>query len=219
MRGRHDHLDQRGLLLDFGGVLTTSVLDAIRRFCSECGLAPNTLLDAFRSDPVARQLLIDVERGAITQGEFEVGVGQLLGVDHHRLVERMLASCEPEPAVLEAAERARAAGVRTGVLSNSLGLHPYNPYEPWRLKERFDVVVISEETGTRKPEPAAYRLVLDRLGVAPDQAVFVDDQPANAAGAGAAGMAPVWFDVTRPDDSYQQVRQAIGLGGATGGSP
>jgi putative hydrolase of the HAD superfamily len=65
MQGRHDHLDQRGLLLDFGGVLTTSLLDAIRRFCAESGLEPDTLLKAFREDPEGRQLLIDVERGAI----------------------------------------------------------------------------------------------------------------------------------------------------------
>ncbi len=191
MGHRHDRLDQRGLLLDFGGVLTTSVLDAIRRFCAECGLAPNTLLDAFRSDPVARQLLVDIERGAITQEEFELGVGRLLGVDHHRLVERMLASCQPEPAVLEAAERARAAGVRTGVLSNSLGLHPYNPYERWRLKERFDVVVISEETGTRKPEPAIYRLAVERLGLPFPACVFVDDLAQNLEPARALGMTAI----------------------------
>jgi putative hydrolase of the HAD superfamily len=191
MGRRHDHLDQRGLLLDFGGVLTTSVLDAIRRFCAESGLEPSTLLDAFRTDPVARQLLVDIERGAIIQEEFEVGVGRLLGVDHHRLVERMLASCEPEPVVLEAAERARAAGVRTGVLSNSLGLHPYNPYADWGLAERFDVVVISEETGTRKPEPAIYRLAVERLGLPFQACVFVDDLAQNLEPARALGMTTV----------------------------
>lgn len=191
MRGRHDHIDRRGLLLDFGGVLTTSVLDAIRHFCVESGLEPDTLLDAFRADPVVRQLLIDVERGAITQREFELGVGRFLGVDDRRLVERMLASCQPEPAILEAAERARAAGIRTGVLSNSLGLHPYNPYQRWRLADRFDVVVISEQTGTRKPEPAIYRLAAERLGLPLQACVFVDDLPQNLAPARALGMTAI----------------------------
>jgi len=80
-------------------------------------------------------------------------------------------------------------------------------------------VVDASRHGTRKPAPAAYRLVLDRLGVAPDQAVFVDDQPANAAGAADAGMAAVWFDVTRPDDSYRKVRHALGLASDDGGKP
>jgi putative hydrolase of the HAD superfamily len=191
MQCRHDDLDQRGLLLDFGGVLTTSVLDAIRRFCVESGLEPDTLLDAFQADPVARQLLIEVERGATTQQEFEVGVGRLLGIDPHRLVERMLATCQPEPAILEAAERARAAGIRTGVLSNSLGLHPYNPYASWGLAERFDVVVISEETGTRKPDPAIYRLAADRLGLPCEACVFVDDLTQNLEPARALGMTAI----------------------------
>ena len=191
MPGRHDHLDQRGLLLDFGGVLTTSILDAIRRFCAESGLEPDTLLDAFRDDPGARRLLADIERGAITQPEFEAGVGKLLGVDHHGLVERMLASVAPDPPVLTAAERARAAGVRTGVLSNSLGLDPYNPYAGWGLADRFDAVVISEETGLRKPDPAIYRLAADRLGLPCEACVFVDDLGQNLEPARALGMTTI----------------------------
>src|SRR5918994_1076761 len=115
---------------------------------------------------------------------------------------------------------AKAAGLETAVLTNDLYVfHAQAWIDRMRVLAEVGCVVDTSRHGTRKPEPAAYRLVLDRLGVAADQAVFVDDQPANAAGAGAAGMAPVWFDVTRPDDSYQQVRQAIGLGGAPGGNP
>ena len=87
-----------------------------------------------------------------------------------------------------------------------------------RVLAEVGCVVDASRHGTRKPEPAAYRLVLDRLGVAPDQAVFVDDQPANAAGAAAAGMAAVWFDVTRPDHSYRKVRHALGLARDDGGT-
>jgi putative hydrolase of the HAD superfamily len=115
---------------------------------------------------------------------------------------------------------AKAAGLETAVLTNDLhDFHAQAWIDRMRVLAEVGCVVDTSRHGTRKPEPAAYRLVLDRLGVAADQAVFVDDQPANAAGAGTAGMAVVWFDVTRPDDSYQQVRQAIGLGGATGGNP
>jgi FMN phosphatase YigB (HAD superfamily) len=48
--------------------------------------------------------------------------------------------------------------------------------------------------------------------------VFVDDQPANAAGAEAAGLRAVWFDVTRPAASYETVRHALGLA-TDGGTP
>jgi putative hydrolase of the HAD superfamily len=191
MQGRHDHREARGLLLDFGGVLTTSLLEAIRRFCVECGLEPNALLDLFRHDPAGQRLLVDVECGAIGQPEFEAGIGELLGVDHERLVERLLGTVEPEPAILAAAERARAAGVRTGVLSNSWGLDPFDPYAGWDLAERFDAVVISHHTGTRKPDPAIYTLAAERLGLPCDACVFVDDLPHNLEPARALGMSVV----------------------------
>jgi putative hydrolase of the HAD superfamily len=178
----------RGLLLDFGGVLTTSLLEGVRRFCVECGLAPDTLLDLFRGDPAAQRLLVDVERGVIGQPEFEAGIGALLGVDHERLVERLLGTVEPEPAILAAADRARAAGIRTAVLSNSWGLHPYDPYAGWGLTERFDALVISQDTGMRKPDPAIYTLAAERLGLPCEACVFVDDLPHNLEPARALGM-------------------------------
>jgi hypothetical protein len=95
MPGRHDHREHRGLLLDFGGVLTTSLLEAIRRFCVECGLEADALLDLFRHDPVGRKLLVDVECGVLSQPEFEKGIAELLGVDHQRLAaERLGLPCE-----------------------------------------------------------------------------------------------------------------------------
>lgn len=56
------------------------------------------------------------------------------------------------------------------------------------VDELFDAVVESWEVGVRKPNPAIYRLACERLGVAPERAVFLDDQPANAEGARAAGL-------------------------------
>ena len=85
---------------------------------------------------------------------------------------------------------AKAAGLETAVLTNDLyDFHDQAWIDRMRVLAEVGCVVDTSRHGTRKPEPAAYRLVLDRLGVAADQAVFVDDQPANAAGAGAAGMA------------------------------
>ena len=140
MPGRHDHREHRGLLLDFGGVLTTSLLEGIRQFCVESGLGPDALLD--------------------------------LLVDHERLVERLLSTVEPEPAILAAAERARAAGIR-------------------RLAGRFDTLVISQHTGSRKPDPAIYTLAAERLGLPCEACVFVDDLPHNLEPARALGMSVI----------------------------
>jgi putative hydrolase of the HAD superfamily len=209
MPGRNDNHRRRGLLLDFGGVLTTSLIEAIRRFALSSGLAENALLDLFRGDPAGRRLLIDVERGAITQGQFEAGIGALLGVDPERLVERVLGTVEPEPAILSAAELARGAGVRTGVLSNSWGLGPYDPYSGWGLDRRFDVLVISELTGTRKPDPAIYRLAAERLGLPCAECVFVDDLPHNLEPARRLGMAVV--HKTSPDQVVDELEGLLGI--------
>ena len=106
------------------------------------------------------------------------------------------------------------------MLTNDLyDFHDQAWIDRMRVLAEVGCVVDTSRHGTRKPEPAAYRLVLDRLGVAADQAVFADDQPANAAGAEAAGIEAVRFDVTRPDHSYDQLRQALGLDGEPGGRP
>jgi putative hydrolase of the HAD superfamily len=209
MPGPHDNHRYRGLLLDFGGVLTTSLIEAIRRFAASSGLAENALLDLFREDPAGRRLLIDVERGAIGQGEFEAGIGALLGLDPHGLVARIMRLVEPEQAILTAAEKARAAGIRTGVLSNSWGLRPFNPYSALDLERRFDVLVISEQTGTRKPDPAIYRLAAERLGLPPGQCVFVDDLPHNLEPARRLGMAVVLK--TSADEAVDELERLLGM--------
>ena len=81
--------------------------------------------------------------------------------------------------------RCRAAGLRTAVVSNAEG-----PPRPG-LAGLVDVVLLSGETGVRKPDPEAFLLAARRLGVAPERCVLVDDLPANVRGAVAAGMTGV----------------------------
>jgi putative hydrolase of the HAD superfamily len=79
-----------------------------------------------------------------------------------------------------------------GLLSNNT-LDLYDALAAFELDQLFDAVVISAEIGLMKPDPAAYQAVLERLGVAPQQAIFVDDFPANVDGARAVGMEAVRF--------------------------
>lgn len=62
----------RGLLVDWGGVLTTDVFDSFRAFCKLEGLAPDAIASAFRDDVDCRDLLIAFETGTLAEGEFEV---------------------------------------------------------------------------------------------------------------------------------------------------
>jgi len=93
---------------------------------------------------------------------------------------------DDDAAAMEAAVRAvRAAGLRTGLLSNAGGCG--RPEWP----DLFDAVVLSGLTGVAKPDAAAYLLVAQRLGVDPGRCVFVDDLRRNVLGAAAAGMTGV----------------------------
>jgi putative hydrolase of the HAD superfamily len=104
-------------------------------------------------------------------------------------MERVLYDMFPAYDVMRVAREARAAGVRVAVLSNSLGREPFDPYAPYHLRGNFDAVVLSAEHGIRKPDPAIFKLVLDRLGLRPGQCVFADDTEDNLLPACQMGMA------------------------------
>jgi epoxide hydrolase-like predicted phosphatase len=177
------------LVVDFGGVLTTSIWPAFAAFCEGEGLAPDTVRDLFRGDSEALRLLRGLETGELPDAEFERRFGALLGVaGHEGLVTRMFAGLEPDPAMLDAVGTARAAGVKTGLISNSWGLGIYDRLDSTEL---FDATVISGEVGMHKPQPEIYLLACERLAIEPAAAVFVDDLRENCAGAEAVGMTAV----------------------------
>ena len=156
--------DRRGLIVDYGGVLTTDVFASFRAFCEAEGLPPDTVRDRFRSDPEARELLAGLETGALAVAEFEPRFAALLEVESERLIERLFGGMEPDEAMLDGVRAARRAGVRTCLLSNSWG--DATTYDPALLEELFDAWVISSEVGLRKPDPAIYELAAERLGLA-----------------------------------------------------
>ena len=86
----------RGLLLDFGGVLTTNVFDAFRDFCVAEGLEPETVKRLLRDEAGARELVRGLERGELTEEQFGEAFGVLLGLgDRTGLVDRMFAGLQP----------------------------------------------------------------------------------------------------------------------------
>jgi putative hydrolase of the HAD superfamily len=178
----------RGLLVDFGGVLTSSVIGSFRAFCQAEGLAADAVLERLAADPAARQLVVDLERGRIEEANFEPAFADVLGVRPEGLIDRLLAGMLPDPELPGVLLAVRRAGVRTGLLSNSWG---HDRYDRSRFAELFDGVVISGEVGLRKPEPEIYVLGARAIGVDPDACVFVDDFEHNLEPARALGMATV----------------------------
>jgi putative hydrolase of the HAD superfamily len=177
-----------GLLIDWGGVLTTNLFVSFRAHCERAGIDPDQIAGRFRSDPAARELLIALETGELEEDAFEIHFAGMLGVPSEGLVDGLFAGVRADPAMVEAVRRARAGGVRTALVSNSWGVHRY-PQD--MFEELFDGVVISGEEGIRKPARRMYELGAERAGVAAEHCVYVDDLPFNLTPAEELGMATI----------------------------
>jgi epoxide hydrolase-like predicted phosphatase len=197
---------RRGLLVDWGGVLTTNLFDSFRTFCELEGLELTALATSIRTDPESRDLVLALETGQLEEPEFERRFAARLGVQAPALIDRLFAASGPDETMRSAVRRARAAGVRTGLLSNSWGTRRY-PRE--LLSELFDAVTISGEVGLRKPAPEIYVLAAQRVGLEPAQCVFVDDLPFNLEPAAELGMATVHH--VSPDETIPQLEELLGF--------
>jgi putative hydrolase of the HAD superfamily len=179
----------RGLLVDFGGVLTTNVFESFRAFSEAEGLDPNAVKELFRERGEGLALLRRLERGELTVEEFEPRFGEVLGVrETEGMVERLFAGVGPDERMVGAVRRVRASGVPTGLISNSWG---GTTYDERLIEELFDGVVISGDVGLHKPEPEIFRLGAERIGIPPEECVFVDDLRENCEGAEAVGMTAI----------------------------
>ena len=125
------------------------------------------------------------------------------------LITRMFADLRPEPSMIEAVRRARAGGLKTGLITNSWGMGIYDR-SPTDL---FDVAVISGEVGLHKPQPEIYLVACERLAVEPAEAVFVDDLRENRAGAEAVGMTALLH--RDPAETVAKLEQLLGVGLST----
>ncbi|HEX2051002.1 MAG TPA: HAD family phosphatase [Actinomycetota bacterium] len=184
------------LVVDYGGVLTSPVQDAMVGFAAEIGVE---LQDFVRVALAAYagggdDLVVGFETGRVPEEQFARAFARRLSaiapepVAPEGLLRRMFARLDPDPAMEAAVRAARAAGLRTALLSNSWGAELYPRDGFGRL---FDVVVISGEVGMRKPERAIFLLAAERLGVEPAACVFVDDTPEHLRGAQDVGMTTV----------------------------
>lgn len=188
----------RGVITDWGGVLTTPILAMVRAWIEADGIDWNSYLAVMRAwiseayDHRRGQNPIHLlERGECSGAEFErVLAARLLRVDGgpvpaEGLLQRMFAACVPVPSMYDTIRALRGAGYGTALLSNSWGCDEYPRAD---FPGLFDVVVISGEVGMRKPEEAIFLHAAQALGLEPGECVFIDDIEANVAAATACGM-------------------------------
>ncbi len=204
----------RALVLDYGGVLTGPLRESFNAFEAEIGVTSgrcvSLLVEASRipgGGPIGA-----LERGEIEVAEFDTLLRRLLIDDGHDvpevpLVEGLFSRAVPRGQLWEVAAAVRSSGRGTGLLSNSWGnsLYPFD-----RLEEVFDVLVISGDVGMRKPERRIYELTVERMELAPEEILFVDDLPRNVEVARELGMQVVHHD---GDDAEvaAQVSRRLGI--------
>jgi len=161
----------RALVVDWGGVLTSPLGDAMRAWCAADGIDYGDLRRVINEWNDADDEVGDNPVHALERGE----------------IARMFAGFAPVPAMTSAVRAAKSAGFATALLSNSWG----NLYEREGWNEMFDAVVISGEVGMRKPDAEIFRLTASRLAIEPEGCVFVDDLLPNIRGAQDVGMVGV----------------------------
>ena len=182
----------RAVIWDWGGVLMRT-MDIRPRMAWErrLGLPPGMLADTF----FGSQSWDRAQRGEASLDDVWAEVADRLGIrpaDLSALRRDFWAGDYLDEELVGLIRELRRAGIRTALLSN----HPTRLYRLLAgrgLIALFDTVVVSGEEGITKPDPAIYRLTLDRLGVSPAEAAFVDDWKLNVEAAGNLGLVAIRF--------------------------
>ena len=209
----------RGLITDWGGVMTSSIPAAVRAWLDSDGIDPDTYAAAIRPwlwaghHPAADGNPVHaLERGECSSGEFEQRLASMLvrrdggQVLAEGLLTRMFAASLPSEQMYAAVYALRTAGLRTCLLSNSWG-HGAYPREVF--DGMFHAVVISAEVGMRKPEERIYRHATELVGLPPAECVFIDDMEANVRAAEAIGMCSILH--TEPEATIARLADLFGL--------
>ncbi|MCA1727780.1 MAG: HAD family phosphatase [Actinobacteria bacterium] len=183
------------LLVDWGGVLTTPILESFASFVQQYGVdaeaLPKLFKEAYTEGADPAHPVLAIETGRITEEEFGRALADLLseGLDApipaEGIKEKLFATIQPDHAMIEGVRAIHRAGFRTGLVSNSWG---GSSYAADLLGDLFDDVVVSGRVGLRKPDPEIYRLAAKLVGVEPERCVFIDDISTNVKGAEAVGM-------------------------------
>jgi putative hydrolase of the HAD superfamily len=97
------------------------------------------------------------------------------------------------PAMIAWQEQLKQHGLRTAILSNMGDTVLANIEREFHWLPRFDVLIWSYQHNMAKPDPAIYKLVLERLGTRPEETIFIDDKQANIDAARALGIVPILF--------------------------
>jgi len=210
----------RAVIFDLGGVVLPSPLDVFRAYETRHGL-PHRFLSEVVIETGEHGAWSRFERGELDVEGFGVAFeAECATADGVVVVSDLLkeigTGTGPRPEMLAALHQIRAHGLATAALTNnwSMGDDHQMGTHYREMVALFDVVVESAVEGLRKPDPRIYELACDRLGVRPDQAVFLDDLGVNLKTARALGMTTI--KVSDPVAALTELETVLGFALAPG---
>ena len=204
------------VISDFGGVLTTPLIQSFARVQDETGIPMEELGKGMsrieRAD--GTHPLYELEMGRVSEADFLARLAEELEEtlghrpEMHRFREIYFEALNPNEPMIELMRELKGRGYRMAMLTNNV-----REWEPlWRsmlpVDEIFELVVDSAFVGLRKPDPAIYELTLERLGgPAPAECLFVDDIEHNVDAARELGMSAVQY--REPEQAISEIRAAL----------
>ncbi len=204
------------VISDFGGVLTTPLVQSFMAFQDQTGISTETLGKAMAAATEAKgdNPLFELERGEITEVEFleqlTDSLEPLLGhrPEMHRFKEIYFEALDPNPPMIDLMRELKEAGYRMAMLTNNV-----REWEPlWRsmlpVDEIFETVIDSAFVECRKPESRIYAIALERVGLPAESCLFVDDVLVNCEGARKAGINAVHFQDN--EQAIPEIRAKLG---------
>jgi putative hydrolase of the HAD superfamily len=208
-------LSTKAIISDFGGVLTTPLIQSFVAFQDQTGIAMETLGSAMQriAERDGSHPLFELEKGELTEASFLERIADELEPElghrpeMHRFSEIYFDALEPNPPMIELMRELKGRGLRMALLTNNV-----REWEPlWRsmipIDALFEVVVDSAFVGCRKPDPKIYEITLERIGLAGNECIFVDDVEVNCDAARELGMAAVHFQAN--EQAIEEIRAAL----------
>jgi len=182
----------KAIIFDFGRVISAQKPSSLfRSYEDELGLEPGTINFIMFDSEAWQEALV----GRKTVEEFWYEIGPELGLNSVDEVDAFRHRYHADEAinegVLDLIHRLHG-NYKLAVLSNSPpGLSQW--LSDWKLLNFFEVVFCSGDEGIAKPDPNAFELTLERLGVEPDEAVFIDDTREHVEAAQKLGLQGILF--------------------------
>ena len=195
----------RAVFFDLGGVIVRTEFQAPRQHLAErFGMEYDGLVKlVFDSETAGRASL-----GLISEEEHWAAVARRLRLpesETQAMRDEFFAGDITDLLLLDFMRGLRKQ-YKVGLISNAWsGLHPWIVDK--KFEDIFDAMIISAEVGVAKPDARIFRIALEKLGVAPEESVFLDDSPDNVAGARAVGMQAIHF--VRPEQALNELNQVL----------